>query len=80
LLPAVQALRDAQAQLQDASHTLAAYLHKADLDPERLAELGSLIVEPRPRGPLDIVVYKSVGIGLEDVALARVVARRLGLC
>lgn len=39
LLPAVQALRDAQAQLQDASHTLAAYLHKADLDPERLAEL-----------------------------------------
>ncbi|MBA4217973.1 MAG: ornithine cyclodeaminase family protein [Roseateles sp.] len=47
---------------------------------ERLAELGSLIVEPRPRGPLDIVVYKSVGIGLEDVALARVVARRLGLC
>lgn len=47
---------------------------------ERLAELGSLIVEPRPRGPLDIVVYKSVGIGLEDVALARIVARRLGLC
>ena len=47
---------------------------------ERLAELGSLIVEPRPRGPLDIVVYKSVGIGLEDVALARVVAHRLGLC
>jgi DNA repair protein RecN (Recombination protein N) len=39
LLPAVQALRDVQAQLQDASHTLAAYLHKADLDPDRLAEL-----------------------------------------
>ena len=39
LLPAVQALRDAQAQLQDASHTLSAYLHKADLDPGRLAEL-----------------------------------------
>jgi DNA repair protein RecN (Recombination protein N) len=39
LLPAVQALRDVQAQLQDASHTLAAYLHKADLDPARLAEL-----------------------------------------
>ena len=39
LLPAVQALRDVQAQLQDASHTLAAYLHKADLDPSRLAEL-----------------------------------------
>ncbi|CAM3804175.1 DNA repair protein RecN [Roseateles saccharophilus] len=39
LLPAVQALRDAQAQLQDASHTLATYLHKTDLDPDRLAEL-----------------------------------------
>lgn len=50
------------------------------LPAERLAELGALLVEPRPRGPLDIVVYKSVGIGLEDVALARVVARRLGLC
>lgn len=39
LLPAVQALRDVQAQLQDASHTLAGYLHKTDLDPARLAEL-----------------------------------------
>lgn len=39
LLPAVQALRDVQAQLQDASHTLATYLHKTDLDPDRLAEL-----------------------------------------
>ncbi|CAM3703210.1 ornithine cyclodeaminase family protein [Roseateles saccharophilus] len=48
--------------------------------PERLVELGALIVEPRPRGPLDIVVYKSVGVGLEDVALARFVARRLGVC
>ena len=28
-----------QAQLQDASHTLSAYLHKADLDPARLTEL-----------------------------------------
>ena len=39
LLPAVQALRDVQAQLQDASHSLAAYLHKTDLDPARLAQL-----------------------------------------
>ncbi|PTT86785.1 DNA repair protein RecN [Pelomonas sp. HMWF004] len=39
LLSAVQALRDVQAQLQDASHTLSAYLHKADPDPGRLAEL-----------------------------------------
>lgn len=48
--------------------------------PEHVAELGDLIVHPRPRGPQDIVVYKSVGIGLEDVALARLVARRLGVC
>lgn len=48
--------------------------------PDRVVELGELIVNPRPRGPRDIVVYKSVGIGLEDVALARVVAHRLGVC
>ncbi|RTL44431.1 MAG: ornithine cyclodeaminase family protein [Burkholderiales bacterium] len=48
--------------------------------PERLVELGELLVAPRPRGPRDIVVYKSVGIGLEDVALARLVAHRLGVC
>jgi ornithine cyclodeaminase len=48
--------------------------------PERLVELGELIVNPRPRGAQDIVVYKSVGIGLEDVALARLVAHRLGAC
>lgn len=48
--------------------------------PDRLVELGELIVNPRPRGPQDIVVYKSVGIGLEDVALARLVAHRLGVC
>ncbi len=48
--------------------------------PERLVELGELLVRPRPRDPQDIVVYKSVGIGLEDVALARLVARRLGAC
>lgn len=47
--------------------------------PERWAELGELLVTLRPRGPQDIVVYKSVGIGLEDVALARLVARRLGV-
>lgn len=48
--------------------------------PARLVELGELIENPRPRGPQDIVVYKSVGIGLEDVALARLVAHRLGVC
>ena len=48
--------------------------------PERLVELGELLLRPRPRSPQDIVVYKSVGIGLEDVALARLVAHRLGAC
>ena len=48
--------------------------------PERLVELGELLLRPQPRAPQDIVVYKSVGIGLEDVALARLVACRLGAC
>lgn len=46
---------------------------------ERVAELGELLARPRPREAEDVVVYKSVGIGLEDVALARLVCRRLGL-
>lgn len=48
------------------------------IPPDRLVELGELLVAPRPRVAGDILVYKSVGIGLEDVALARVIARRLG--
>jgi ornithine cyclodeaminase len=48
--------------------------------PERLVELGELLLRPRLRSPQDIVVYKSVGIGLEDVAVARLVAHRLGAC
>jgi len=39
LAPAIEALQGAQAQLQDAAHTLGAYLHAADLDPERLQTL-----------------------------------------
>lgn len=37
--PIVEVLQGAQAQLQDAAHTLSAYLGHADLDPDRLAEL-----------------------------------------
>lgn len=48
--------------------------------PERLVELGGLVASPPPRRAEDVVVYKSVGIGLEDVALARLVAHRLGVC
>lgn len=39
LQTAVEALRGAQAQLQDASHTLSTYLHGTELEPARLQEL-----------------------------------------
>ncbi|MDH4390486.1 MAG: DNA repair protein RecN [Aquabacterium sp.] len=39
IAPILDALRGAQAQLQDAAHGLTAYLGRADLDPRRLAEL-----------------------------------------
>ena len=39
LQPPLDALLGAQAQLQDASHTLASYLDRTDLDPERLQAL-----------------------------------------
>jgi DNA repair protein RecN (Recombination protein N) len=39
LAPALEVLRAAQAQIDDAAHTLRAYLQHADLDPERLAAL-----------------------------------------
>ncbi|MCV2366571.1 DNA repair protein RecN [Roseateles oligotrophus] len=43
LLPAVEALRGAQAQLQDAGHTLSAYLHGTELEPARMQELDERI-------------------------------------
>ena len=39
IAPIVEALNGALAQLQDAAHSLNAYLGRADLDPKRLAEL-----------------------------------------
>jgi DNA repair protein RecN (Recombination protein N) len=39
LAPAVEVLQGAQAQLDDAAHTLAGYLARAELDPARLAEV-----------------------------------------
>ncbi|HSN34636.1 MAG TPA: DNA repair protein RecN [Ideonella sp.] len=39
LAAVVEVLRGAQAQLADAAHSLASYLHHADLDPARLARL-----------------------------------------
>lgn len=48
------------------------------IDPQRVVELGKLLVHGTSyvRRPQDIVVYKSVGVGLEDVALARLVWER----
>jgi len=45
--------------------------------PERVAELGALLAAPRPRAAGDVIVYKSVGIGLEDVAIAHWVYSQL---
>jgi len=43
----------------------------------RVTELGTLLATPHTRATDDPVVYKSAGIGLEDVALAKLVYRRL---
>jgi DNA repair protein RecN (Recombination protein N) len=39
LASVIEVLQGAQAQLQDAAHTLSSYLNRADLDPERLESL-----------------------------------------
>lgn len=48
------------------------------IDPARVVELGKLLVHGAKytRKPNDIVIYKSVGVGLEDVALANLVWQR----
>jgi ornithine cyclodeaminase len=48
------------------------------IDPAKVAELGKLLAGTNvyARAANDIVVYKSVGIGLEDVALAQLVFGR----
>lgn len=48
------------------------------IDPARVVELGRLLVQGtlRARRAHDIVIYKSVGVGLEDVALANLVWQR----
>lgn len=50
------------------------------IDPARVVELGKLLVGGSgwTRRPQDIVVFKSVGVGLEDVALARLVWEKAG--
>jgi DNA repair protein RecN (Recombination protein N) len=39
LAPVIEALDGAELQLQDAAHSLSSYLNRAELDPQRLAEL-----------------------------------------
>ena len=53
---------------------------KGVIDPARVIELGKLLADDTAyhRAPNDIVIYKSVGIGLEDVALAKLVLDRMG--
>lgn len=50
------------------------------VDWERVEELGTIIADPAagPRDDGAIIVYKSVGVGIEDVALANLVVQRLG--
>jgi ornithine cyclodeaminase len=49
------------------------------IDPARVTELGKLLVKGTSfeRRSHDVIVYKSVGIGLEDVALANLVFERV---
>jgi ornithine cyclodeaminase len=49
------------------------------IDPARVTELGKLLVRGSAfeRRPRDVIVYKSVGVGLEDVAMARLAYDRL---
>jgi ornithine cyclodeaminase len=45
------------------------------IEPTKVHELGQLLRQPLALGANDIVVYKSVGIGLEDIALAHAVMK-----
>ena len=49
------------------------------LDPERIGELGELAagLKPGRQDAQAVTLYKSVGVGLEDVALAGLVWQRL---
>ena len=49
------------------------------IDPARVVELGKLLVGGVPfnRRAHDVIIYKSVGIGLQDVALAKLVWERV---
>lgn len=65
-----------QAQRESGDLVLAA---PGVLPPEKLVELGALVTgqEPGRQNDQDIAIYKSVGVGLEDVALAGLAYRRI---
>lgn len=44
---------------------------------EKIKELGQCIVQAPPRNADDILIYKSVGIGLEDIAIAKLIFDKL---
>ncbi len=44
---------------------------------EKVKELGQFIAQASPRNMNDIVIYKSVGIGLEDIAIAKLIYDKL---
>ena len=50
------------------------------VDWERVEELGAIVADPALGRSDDeqIIVYKSVGVGIEDVALANLIVQRLG--
>lgn len=43
------------------------------INDEKIKELGQYIAHPSPRVAGDILIYKSVGIGLEDIAIAKLI-------
>ena len=44
---------------------------------DKVKELGQFIAYPIPRNADDILIYKSVGIGLEDIAIAKLIFDKL---
>jgi ornithine cyclodeaminase len=48
------------------------------IDDDKVVELGQVLAVNQIRNDHDIVIYKSVGIGLEDVAIAKLIVDKLG--
>jgi len=65
LAPVLEIVQGAQAQLQDAAHTLSGYLQHTDIDPDRLAELDARlaawigVARRYRRAPEDLTVLRA---------------------